>query len=57
MVCIFIDVKRVDSVSHHLLLIKLFHMEFRGNIYNFIKSCLSDQYQFVNIDEFSSEKI
>ena len=58
MVRIFLDLKKAfDFVSQDLLLIKLFPMGLKGNIYNFPKNYLSDWYQFVNKNEFFSEKI
>ena len=43
MVRIFLDLKKAfDFVSQDLLLIKLFRMGFKGNIYNFPKNYLSD---------------
>ena len=53
MVSIFLDLKKpFNSVCHELLLMQLFHMRFRGNTYNFIRSYHSNRYQIVNIGEF-----
>ena len=58
MVCTLLDLRKAFySVSHSLLLMKLFYIDCRDKINNFLKSYLSDRYQIVNIDEFSSEKI
>ena len=50
MVCIFLALKMAfDSVCHELLLMKFFHVRFRGNIYNFVRSFLGNRNQIVNI--------
>ena len=53
---IFLDFsKAFDTICHDILLKKLDHMGFRGPIYQWIKSFLSNRKQFVNIGESSSE--
>ena len=53
---IFLDFsKAFDTICHDILLKKLEHMGFRGPIYQWIKSFLSNRKQFVNIGNSSSE--
>ena len=55
-VFVFLDLKKAfDSVSHSLLIRKLFRMGFRGNILQFLESYLSERYQSVNIGNLNSE--
>ena len=53
---IFLDFsKAFDTICHDILLKKLEHMGFRGPIYQWIKSYLTNRQQFVNIGDKSSE--
>ena len=52
---IFLDFsKAFDTICHDILLKKLEHMGFRGPIYHWIKSFLSNRKQFVHIGDSSS---
>ena len=53
---IFLDLKKAfDSVSHSLLMGKLFRMGFRGKVQSFLRSYLDDRYQSVSVGEFCSD--
>ena len=53
---IFLDFsKAFDTICHDILLRKLEHMGFRGPIYQWIKSFLTNRKQFVNVGNSSSE--
>lgn len=55
---IFLDVsKAFDSVNHNILLQKLFSIGFRGNIFKFFESYLSNRFQFVKINNTLSNKL
>ena len=55
---IFLDFsKAFDTICHDILLRKLEHMGFRGPIYQWIKSYLTNRKQFVNIGDKSSETL
>jgi hypothetical protein len=52
---LFIDVsKAFDSLSHHILLDKLYSYGFRGTAYLWFSSYLSERYQYVNINNSAS---
>ena len=53
---IFLDFsKAFDTISHEILLRKIEHMGFRGPIYRWIQSYLTNRKQFVNIGSKSSD--
>ena len=48
---IFLDLRNAfDSVNHQILLKKLYHYEFCGKIFNFLKSYLADRKICSNLD-------
>jgi hypothetical protein len=54
---IFIDMlKAFDYVDHGILLDKLYKSTIRGTFYELLESYLSNRFQIVNIDGFSSQK-
>lgn len=56
--CTFIDVtKAFDSISHELLMKKLFRLGFRGNSYNLINSYLSGRKQFISMANSNSDTL
>ena len=53
---VFLDFsKAFDTISHDILLRKLEHMGFRGPIYQWIKSFLTNRKQYVNLGGSSSD--
>ena len=53
---IFLDFsKAFDTICHEILLKKIEHMGFRGPIYQWIKSFLTNRKQFVSVGDSSSE--
>ena len=46
--------KAFDSVSHKILMSKLHKLRFRGNVHSFLKSYLSNRYQYVHINNYNS---
>lgn len=51
-IAVFLDFsKAFDTVNHAILLKKMYHLGFRGSIYNWFKSYLSNRKQFVSIKE------
>ena len=53
--CMLDLTKGFDTISHELLVHKMYHYGFRGNILDWIKSYLSDRTQFVRCNNSSSE--
>ena len=52
---LFLDLKKAfDSVSHKILMSKLHKLGFRGNVQSFLKSYLSNRYQYVHINNYNS---
>ena len=52
---ITIDLKEIfDSVTHSILLQKLEHYGFRGNVVNLFSSYLSDRQQYVSVNNVNS---
>ena len=52
---LFLDLKKAfDSVSHKILMSKLHKLGFRGNVHSFLKSYLSNRYQYVHINNYNS---
>ena len=48
--------KAFDTVDHNVLLYKLYHYGFRGQVYNLLESYLSERFQFVRANGFMSTK-
>ena len=54
--CFFLDLRKAfDTVSHKLLLRKLYHYGFRGDCLEYLKSYFHNRKQFVFLDRCSSE--
>ena len=52
---LFIDItKAFDSVQHDILLHKLYNYSFRGNIYNLLKSFLSNRFIYTSVNTCNS---
>ena len=51
---IMIDLKAFDSVTHSILLQKLEHYGFRGNVFNLFSSYLSNRQQYVSVNNVNS---
>ena len=52
---IMIDLKKAfDSVTHSILLQKLEHYGFRGNVFNLFSSYLSNRQQYVSVNNVNS---
>ena len=52
---IMIDVKKAfDSVTHSILLQKLEHYSFSGNVFNLLSSCLSNTQQYMSVNNVNS---
>ena len=55
-VAVFIDLtKALDTLSHEILVYKLYHYGIRGIVLEWIVSYLSSKKQFVQINDISSE--
>ena len=55
---LFIDLsKAFDVINHELLLLKLNSYGVRGNAFSWIKSYLSDRFQYVSLANYNSDKI
>ena len=53
---VYLDIKKAfDVISHHILLRKLYALGIRGNIFNWIKSYLTNRSQFVSYNNVKSE--
>ena len=54
-ISLFIDFRKAfDTVDHHILLDKLFHYGIHGKSHDWIKSYLSDRYQYVSYNGSNS---
>ena len=57
-ICVFLDIKKAfDSVSHSILLNKIYKMGFRGRIHSFLSSYLTDRCQYVIVDDCVSREL
>lgn len=56
--CFFLDLRKAfDIVDHFILKSKLNHTGFRGKIYNYLASYISNRMQYVQIGGYKSEKL
>lgn len=55
---IFLDFQKAfDCINHDILLHKLYHYGFRGNIYSWFKDYLNNRYQYTNYNSTNSETL
>ena len=53
---VYLDIKKAfDVISHHILLKKLYALGIRGNLFNWVKSYLTNRSQFVSYNNVKSE--
>ena len=58
MIATFIDFQKAfDTVSHDILLHKLYHYGFRGSLFNWFKSYLSNRSMYVDFNDSLSSKV
>ena len=56
--CFFLDLRKAfDTVDHQILMQKLSNAGFRGPIYNFLLSYLSNRKQLVQVGAFKSREL
>ena len=56
--CFFLDLRKAfDIVDHSILKMKLFHNGFRGKIYNYLASYISNRRQYVQVGNYKSEEL
>ena len=57
-VCFFLDLRKAfDTVDHNILLNKLDHNGFRGSSNNYLRSYLEGRMQYLQVNNFRSEKL
>ena len=53
--CVFLDLKEAfDTLDHKIMLAKLKSFDFRGRVFELLKSYLSDRKQYLHVDGFDS---
>ena len=57
-VCFFLDLRKAfDTVDHNILLNKLAHNGFRGSSNNYLKSYLEGRMQYLQVNNYRSDKL
>ena len=57
-VCFFLDLRKAfDLVDHSILKKKLFHFGFRGHIYNYLASYITNRRQYVQVGSYKSDEL
>ena len=57
-VCFYLDLKKAfDTIDHPILFTKIFNYGFRGPIYEYLKSYLSNRKQYVMVGDYKSEEM
>ena len=55
--CFFLDLRKAfDTIDHQILMRKLYHYGFRGNMHNYIRSYFMNRKQFTQVGDYKSDE-